>query len=207
MKLFWLSLLITISHGFGALDPARLELAVSAVYVSKNITCTSPIQLFTKDYVLFYDALGFPVVGVSDNNNKALNGVYPCVIVKMKETLKFTPKSGSANCVNFANYESDICVTGMQNRQLDGSVTNCSTSTTGEIVFLYMSTGAGNYFPSQPFRPPTASGDNTNGVKIDTPFYVSGPSTGRFVVDGRALITGVSGTCQLPLPRFSFVNE
>lgn len=190
---------------FAATDPSEVDVKVLAVYMSRDAYCGSPIEVFNTSEPGFVDFLGGPTVGQLDNSKNQHDGPFKCVIVKMSETIKFVPILGSGACIAGNRFETDICGAGVVTTGVDGSETTC-TSSTGDTVYLYLSTGstAASFTASaNPFSPPTEAVP-TNGLPLSTPVRISGSTNLRFTVNLFGKISVVNGVCQFTNPLFNF---
>jgi len=188
--------------------PTELKAKVSAMWMSRSPYCGSPILVFTKSNVLAYDVLGFPTLGVLDNQDRSYDGSYYCLIFKLSEQFSFRADIDSGACSWSSPHTTDVCTASYTNTELGGPTTNC-TSSADETVYLYLSTTSASNDPTvatQPFSPPTEL-DNSKGVKLNAPFVVRGNVSGRLVIDASNRINSTGANCVLSMPKFSFVNE
>lgn len=191
-----------------ALDPVELRAKVSAMYMSRSPYCTSPVLVFSKSSVLAYDVFGFPTLGVLDNQDRNYDGSYDCVIFKMSEQFFFRANILEGICSMNNTHSTDVCTATYTTTGIDGLTTNC-TSSSDETIYVYLSTASNSNNPdvaTQPFSPPTP-GDLTRGVKLNSPFVINGNVSGRLIIDASNRINNTGGSCNLSMPKFSFVNE
>ncbi len=89
----------------GGGDPASLKVKVYGVYASTSPQCTNPIQVFLKTTGDYVDLLQNPTLGGGD----LPDGTYECVIIKMSDVIKHTPKVTDSTCVAGTEYTGEVC--------------------------------------------------------------------------------------------------
>jgi hypothetical protein len=191
-----------------ALDPATLKLKVYAVYASTSAQCASPIQVFLNNTGSYVDILSGPTLGGGD----LADGTYNCVIIKMSDIIKHTPKtSDGISCASGTEYTSGVC----KSPQMVDSLTAVGDiacrgdgSTAGSVedtVFMYMTTATGASTGNKAFNRPVTPGDG-NGIKLGAPLVISSTSRAKFVVNGVGKVGSNGGDCGMNAPTFSFLN-
>ena len=195
-----------VTPAFAGGDPSSLKVKVYAVYASVSKLCTSPIQIFlnTGTYV---DFLSGPTLGGGD----LPDGTYNCVIIKMSDIIKHTPKtSDGVGCVAGTEYTAGVCRSPQVVTALDGSNITCrgDGSTTGSIddtVYMYLTTDTAASTGNNAFIHPVMAGDG-NGIKLAAPLVISSTTRAKFVVNANGKVAGGGGDCGVSAPTFTFVN-
>src|SRR4051812_21011166 len=88
-------------------DPSSLKVKVFAVFASTSAQCTSPTQVFLNNSGDFVDFLKGPTLGGGD----LPDGTYNCVIIKMSDIIKHTPKTTDSTCIADTEYTGGVCHT------------------------------------------------------------------------------------------------
>ncbi|MEA9357796.1 hypothetical protein SHI21_16310 [Bacteriovorax sp. PP10] len=204
------------------LSASALTFKVYKMAVSTSALCTDLITVVDNGNTpVAVNFLSNPDLG----NGVLANGTYNCIVIEFSDVLSFTPSttSTSGNCVASTPRNLDICRSdnGGSSKLIDGSTTSC-TGTNGanagvygtpgaDRVSIYLSTGVttgGN----DAFNPPLTLGVNTHGFNLASPLVITGTSSGKFTVNPTGKVCdsahstcgGVSGTCGMEPPVFSF---
>ncbi len=191
----------------GGGDPASLRVKVYGVYVSTSPQCTNPIKVFlnsTGDYV---DLLQNPDLGGGDTPD----GTYQCVIIKMSDVIKHTPKVTDSTCVAGMEYSGEVCRGGSDGdlaTNLDGSTINCTGDGTSagagdDTLFMFMTTDPSASTGNHAFELPLAAGDG-KGIKLGAPLVISSTTKAKFVVDATGGVVAGGGDCGINPPKFRF---
>ena len=130
------SVLICTS-AFATTGASSLKLQVYSVMLSTSAQCVSPVTVFSSNSPTEVDFLATPTLG----GGNPPDGTYNCVIIKMSDTIKFTPLANDgAFCAANTQYTTDVCQTGESTLAPDapGSPVAC-TSAQPDVVYLYLS--------------------------------------------------------------------
>jgi hypothetical protein len=161
-------------------DPASLKLKILGVYASTSPQCTNPINVFLKTTGEYVDLLQGPALGGGD----LPDGTYNCVIIKMSDVIKHTPKETDSSCV---------ACTG------DGT----STGVGEDTLFMFMTTDPSASTGNRAFELPLAPGDG-KGIKLGSPLVISSTTKAKFVVDATGGVVAGGGECGINPPKFRF---
>lgn len=185
-----------------AVDPAELKVKIYKFAVSESELCTNPITVFEDSNPEYQDFYSNPTIG--DGNFD--DGTYPCVILEMSDTLKFTPAETEGACVEGEEYEINVC-RDSESKLIDGTEVNCTNSE--QKVALYLSTASTETNGTEghnAFMPPTVDGDSAHGLNLADALVKSGSITGVFVVNGDGKVEENDG-CDHQPPVFTFTTE
>ncbi len=217
MKYLWLALIayvFTATTGNAAnsgLDPTKLEVKVYGVYISKNEDCSSPVETLSNAAPDYQDLLSAPTLVDKDNGDGSLNGTYKCVIIKMSDQIRVTPKTSTDGgmCVAGTAFVTGVCgVHGsgpgstQQKQDLEGTITDCTNNE--DIVFIYISRGTatgseGDYT----FLTPTTT-ETDRGVNLGADLVISGSQSSEFVINASGQVGESEGACGMERPTFTF---
>lgn len=194
-----------------ALDASSLKLQVYSVMLSTSPLCSNPYTVFSSTTPTEVDFLATPTLG----SGNPPDGRYECVIIKMSDIIKFTPKSSEGLCLAGTEYKSDVCRSdngGMtQAPDAVGAPTACSGTDAGPVadpVYLYLTTntsagvkgGNGNTF-MQP-----ADVASANGLNLTAPLLIGGTSRSKFVVNATGKVGSDGVSCGMDPPVFGFAK-
>ena len=188
-------------------DPASLKMKIYGVYASTSPQCTNPINVFLKTTGEYVDLLKGPALGGGD----LPDGTYNCVIIKMSDVIKHTPKVTDAACVAGTEYSGEVCRAGGDGGQatgLDGAPIACtgdgsSTGVGDDTLFMFMTTDPGASNGNRAFELPLAAGDG-KGIKLGAPLVISSTTKAKFVVDASGGVVSGGGECGINPPKFRF---
>jgi hypothetical protein len=186
-------------------DPASLKLKIFGVYASTSPQCTNPVNVFLKSAPEYVDLLQGPDLGGGD----LADGTYNCVIIKMSDVIKHTPKETDSSCVAGTEYSGEVCRAGGDEATgLDGSPIACtgdgSSAGVGEdTVFMFMTTDPGASAGNRAFELPLAPGDG-KGIRLGSPLVISSTTKAKFVVDASGGVVAGGGECGINPPTFRF---
>ena len=188
-------------------DPSSLKVKVFGVYASTSPLCTNPIQVFLKTTGEYVDLLKGPALGGGD----LPDGTYECVIIKMSDVIKHTPKDTNAACVAGTEYSGEVCRAGGGGglaTNLDGTPITCTGDGTSagvgeDTVFMFMTTDPGASTGGRAFELPLAAGDG-KGIKLGAPLVISSVTKAKFVVDATGGVVSGGGECGIEAPKFRF---
>jgi hypothetical protein len=200
MKLWGLCVLLLGSSTFAATDASSLKLQVYSVALSTSPMCTSPTTVFSNTTATELDFLATPTLG----GGNPVNGTYPCVIIKMLDGIKFTPKTTDGNCTQGQEYSDSVCQASELTNVPDSSILTRCTPSNDDMVYLYITTDKTVSGGGHAFEQPKSSSPHTNGVVLNTPLVISGTSRAKFVVDTRGQVVSANGTCGMNAPTFDF---
>jgi hypothetical protein len=194
-----------------ALDAASLKLQVYAVMLSTSPLCTSPVTVFSSASPTEVDFLATPTLG----SGNPPDAKYECVIIKMSDLIKFTPKTSGGLCSSSFEYTADVCRAdnGGTTQAPDGPTAVCHGTDPApgvvavpiaDPVYLYLTTnqfagGGGNTF----MQPTDAS--STNGLKLGAALVVAGTAKSKFVVNATNAVGSDAFGCGMMPPTFSFL--
>jgi hypothetical protein len=182
-------------------DASSLKLQVYSVMLSTSPQCTSPVTVFSNTTPTEVDFLVAPTLG----SGNPPDGTYPCIIIKMSDTIKFTPTTNDGSCTGNQQYTTDVCQTGESTRAPDavGSANACSTGAP-DLVYLYLTTGRIGSGGGNAFLQPLAPNNTTYGVNLTSPLVVSGTATAKIVVTAKNAVDGSGPSCGMNAPVFGF---
>jgi hypothetical protein len=188
-------------------DPASLKLKILGVYASTSPQCTNPINVFLKTTGEYVDLLQGPALGGGD----LPDGTYNCVIIKMSDVIKHTPKETDSSCVAGTEYSGEVCRAGGDGgaaTALDGSPIACtgdgtSTGVGEDTLFMFMTTDPSASTGNRAFELPVAPGDG-KGIKLGSPLVISSTTKAKFVVDATGGVVAGGGECGINPPKFRF---
>lgn len=175
--------------------------------MSTSPYCTSPVTIFGGADSYYLDFLGKPSLGSLDNTDDTYNDTYHCIIIKMSETIKFSPKTTAGYCTQGTEYTQKLCGSSLSTTDPETGVSSaCSGSdASDDTIFMYLSTastGSDITVSTNPFSPPT-SAILTRGLTLSTPWNVVGDYTADFVVNAFNRIESSNFTCVINTPTFS----
>lgn len=188
-------------------DPASLKLKVFGVYASTSAQCTNPIKVFLRTTADYVDMLQNPTLGGGD----LPDGTYNCVIIKMSDVIKHTPKETDESCIAGTEYSGEVCRAGGEGglaTALDGSPITCTGDGTSagvgdDTLFMFMTTDPSASTGGRAFELPLTPGDG-KGIKLGSPLVISSTSRAKFVVDASGGVVSGGGECGINAPKFSF---
>jgi hypothetical protein len=188
-------------------DPASLKVKIFGVYASTSPQCTNPINVFLKSTAEYVDLLQGPALGGGD----LADGTYNCVIIKMSDVIKHTPKETDSSCVAGTEYSGEVCRAGGDGglaTGLDGSPIACTGDGSGtgvgdDTLFMFMTTDPGASSGNRAFELPLAPGDG-KGIKLGSPLVISSTTKAKFVVDATGGVVAGGGECGINPPKFRF---
>jgi hypothetical protein len=196
------------TSAFAAGDPSSLKVKVYAVYASTSALCTSPTQVFLNNTGEYVDFLSGPTLGGGD----LPDGTYNCIIIKMSDIIKHTPKvSDGTSCVAATEYTGGVCKSPTTVDSLTGTADIACLGNGGNAgavdttVFMYLTTGSTATGGNNAFKRPVTAGD-TNGIKLGAPLTISSTTRAKFVVNGAGQVQSGNGECGINAPTFTFVN-
>jgi hypothetical protein len=214
MKKLILSLIVVLvsSHAFAASNPATVFISLYAIAVSQSTDCSNPIVVVDYgDTPKEFNFASSPRLG----GGFVPDGTYPCVMLKMKDVIRFRPATTDQACIAGTEYPIDVCRSGTHTPLAVSTATfgsgTCSGTNDAPVddkVTLFISTistytgqGGGSCF-TRPTDSPSTQGFTLNG-----PFVVSGSKSGTFVVNFNGKVDGSQNgatTCDLLPPVFGF---
>lgn len=199
------------------LNASSLKLKVYKMAVSTSANCTSPVTVINNGTSpVEVDVKGAnPIFG----SGKVPNGTYPCVMMEISDTIKYTGEaSASGNCSPAIETSRDLCRldNAGSTKLLDGSLFNCTNSE--DHVVIYLSTNTLINASGNGFVPP-AGAASQDGVHLGTALTVSGTAVGKLVVNTDTYLCdnqndtgadcdgpGADNTCRLTGADFSFTK-
>jgi hypothetical protein len=193
----------------GGHDPASLKVKIYGVYASTSPQCTNPIKVFLRSSGDYVDLLKGPTLGGGD----LADGTYHCVIIKMSDVIKHSPKVADGACVVGTEYSGEVCRAGGDGglaTGLDGAPIACTGDGTSggvgdDTVFMFMTTDPGASTGNRAFELPLAAGDG-KGIKLGAPLVISSTTKAKFVVDASGGVVSDGAECGINPPRFRFEN-
>ncbi len=207
-----LALTLLASNAFadqkaGGGDPASLKMKIYGVWASTSPQCTNPINVFLKDTPDYVDILTGPALGGGDLSD----GTYECVIIKMSDVIKHTPKTTDTSCIAGTEYSGEVCRAGGDGglaTDLDGNAITCTGDGTSagvgdDTLFMFMTTDASASTGNRAFEHPLAAGDG-KGIKLGAPLVISSTTKAKFVVDATGGVVAGGGECGINPPKFRF---
>jgi len=208
MKSFQLALAAAalFSTNAGALDASSLKLQVYSVMLSTSPLCTSPVTVFSSASATEVDFLATPTLG----SGNPPDATYHCVIIKMSDLIKFTPKTSAGLCVAGTQYVADVCRSdnGGTTQAPDpvGAPTACTgtdAAPVSDAVYLYLTTNASAGTGGNTFMPPTDA-SSTNGLNLTAPLVIAGTAKSKFIVNATGKVGDDGVSCGMNPPVFGF---
>lgn len=201
MTFFFSQILSAADFG---INPEFLKIKVFKFAVSTSPYCTDLITVFEKPDPVYEDVLTNPHFG----SGTLANGVYPCVVIEMSDTVKFASEenSTSGNCIASNEETLEVCTSEFPNtiRLIDGTTGSCFDGE--QKIAIYLTTikegDAGG-----PFLPPV-EGNHGRGLLLGAPLVVADGVIAKFIVNGMGKIWDDSFTprCEMNAPNFSFTH-
>lgn len=212
--------LFMLSVAHAATSPTVATVKLYKAWMSPNGDCSSPVS--------FFDGGATPtavdmVTGPTLGTGSLAAGTYRCVIFQMSDQVSFTPAANDGTaCVAGTSYTIDVCSShdgGMttpstKNPETGATVSCTAADGTDDTVWVYISTystATTGSAQSNPFTPPTQSGDADHGFSLASgAITISSNITGTFVFGvNNTLATlpyGPNGTdvCSMEPPSFGF---
>lgn len=195
-------------------NASSLKLKVFTVAISESTACDDPIVIFDSPSAQEVDFLNNPNLG----NGEAPDGTYNCVIIRMSDTIKFTPETTEGSCTAGVENDLDICIAnGTTTTEFDpvsaefGSNVSCTgagnLAVGSDTVTVFMTTNSPAGGSTTDFTKPTSESDTTNGINLASPLIVGGVSNTKFVANANGKVDGSAGQCAMNPPDFSFAAE
>ncbi len=190
-----------------ALDASSLKLQVYSVMLSTSALCTSPVTVFSSATPTEVDFLNAPTLG----SGNPPDGTYNCVVIKMSDLIKFTPKTSAGLCSATTQYTADVCRTDNSGTTQAPDAVGAPTACTGtdaapvsDPVYLYLTTNAsaGTGGGSTFMQPASAS--STNGLHLTAPLVIAGTATSKFIVNATGKVGDDGVSCGMNPPVFGF---
>lgn len=198
--------LMIMSQAWSATSTSELLIKVYQVAVSASTDCSNPLVIFSSSAGTEVNFLSNPILG----GGNIPDGTYPCVMINMSDVIKYRPTANDGTrCVAGTQYFSDVCRSdSSESTDLFNGSTTTTVACTGtnpptadsvgpNQVTLYMFTTSPN--TGSCFRTGAA-----NGATLQSPFVVSGSSSGTFVVDVTNKVMDNGSYCEMDQPTFSF---
>jgi hypothetical protein len=197
-------------------NPTTATLKIYGVAISANEDCSNATVVGYNSSGTDYDFKQTPAIFTGT----MAAGTYKCVILYMSSVINFKPLANDGSkCVAGTAYNVNVCnlsngctyTTASPNSSnvlvygsgLTTPVGANSTSTTGDKVLLFLSTGSTGTGDNA-FKQPLAA-TPTYGIKLTNAFTVSDTgSQGTFVVNFDGKVDGTGSNCDLGPPAFSF---
>ena len=208
MKPFKLALVAAglLSTGAMALDASSLKLQVYSVMLSTSPQCTSPVTVFSSATPTEVDFLATPTLG----SGNPPDATYRCVIIRMSDLIKFTPRTSAGLCVAGTQYVADVCRTDnggtTQAPDAIGAPTACmgtDAAPVSDAVYLYLTTNASAGTGGSTFMPPTDA-SSTNGLNLTAPLVIAGTAKSKFIVNATGKVGDDGVSCGMNPPVFGF---
>jgi len=208
MKSFQLALAAAalFSTNAGALDASSLKLQVYSVMLSTSPLCTSPVTVFSSASATEVDFLATPTLG----SGNPPDATYRCVIIRMSDLIKFTPRTSAGLCVAGTQYVADVCRTDnggtTQAPDAIGAPTACmgtDAAPVSDAVYLYLTTNASAGTGGSTFMPPTDA-SSTNGLNLTAPLVIAGTAKSKFIVNATGKVGDDGVSCGMNPPVFGF---
>lgn len=185
------------------------KLSIFGIWLSTNADCSSPVEVINSATSTEYNMHANPTFG-----SKAIAaGTYKCMIIKMLDTVKFTPSATDApSCTIGTEYTIDTCIpantVNTSRNALTGATITCTNSP--DTVYIYISKNAhcadslsaGCNYPNA-FLPPTQVADALNGIKLTSDMVLTADATGTFVFNADGKVDGSGGACNIEPPVIS----
>ena len=189
-----------------ALDASSVKLSVYSVMLSTSPLCSSPVTVFSNPTPVDVDFLSGPTLG---KGNPA-DGTYNCVIIKMKDLIRFKPSGSAGSCVAGNEYTIDVCRSENSGTSGAPDSTGAPTACTGtdsapaaDTVYLYLTTNSSAGSVGNTFSQPTSTASG-NGLNLTAPLVISGNAKSKFVVNATGKVDGAHGPCGMEPPIFGF---
>jgi hypothetical protein len=190
-----------------ALDASSLKLQVYSVMLSTSPLCTSPITVFSSATPTEVDFLNAPTLG----SGNPPDGTYHCVVIKMSDLIKFTPKTSAGLCSATTQYTADVCRSDnsgtTQAPDAVGAPTVCTGTDAAPVanpVYLYLTTNASaGTGGGSTFMQPTST-SSTDGLNLTAPLIIAGTATSKFIVNATGKVGDDGVSCGMNPPVFGF---
>jgi len=189
-----------------ALDASSLKLQVYSVMLSTSPLCTSPVTVFSSATATEVDFLATPTLG----SGNPPDATYRCVIIRMSDLIKFTPRTSAGLCVAGTQYVADVCRTDnggtTQAPDAIGAPTACmgtDAAPVSDAVYLYLTTNASAVTGGSTFMPPTDA-SSTNGLNLTAPLVIAGTAKSKFIVNATGKVGDDGVSCGMNPPVFGF---
>ena len=189
-----------------ALDASSLKLQVYSVMLSTSPLCTSPVTVFSSASATEVDFLATPTLG----SGNPPDATYRCVIIRMSDLIKFTPRTSAGLCVAGTQYVADVCRTDnggtTQAPDAIGAPTACmgtDAAPVSDAVYLYLTTNASAGTGGSTFMPPTDA-SSTNGLNLTAPLVIAGTAKSKFIVNATGKVGDDGVSCGMNPPVFGF---
>jgi len=195
-----------LSTNAWALDASSLKLQVYSVMLSTSPLCTSPVTVFSSATPTEVDFLATPTLG----SGNPPDATYRCVIIRMSDLIKFTPRTSAGLCVAGTQYVADVCRTDnggtTQAPDAIGAPTACmgtDAAPVSDAVYLYLTTNASAGTGGNTFMPPTDA-SSTNGLNLTAPLVIAGTAKSKFIVNATGKVGDDGVSCGMNPPVFGF---
>ncbi len=195
-----------LSTNAWALDASSLKLQVYSVMLSTSPQCTSPVTVFSSATPTEVDFLATPTLG----SGNPPDATYRCVIIRMSDLIKFTPRTSAGLCVAGTQYVADVCRTDnggtTQAPDAIGAPTACmgtDAAPVSDAVYLYLTTNASAGTGGSTFMPPTDA-SSTNGLNLTAPLVIAGTAKSKFIVNATGKVGDDGVSCGMNPPVFGF---
>ncbi len=189
-----------------ALDASSVKLSVYAVMLSTSPLCSSPVTVFSNPTPVDVDFLSGPTLG----KGSPADGSYNCVIIKMKDLIRFKPSCSAGSCLADTEYTIDVCRSDNSGStaapDASGAPIACTgtdTAPAADTVYLYLTTNSSAGSGGQTFSQPTSTVSG-NGLNLTAPLVISGNAKSKFVVNASGKVDGSHGPCGMNPPVFGF---
>ena len=193
-----------------ALDASSLKLQVYSVMLSTSPLCTSPVTVFSSATPTEVDFLAAPTLG----SGNPPDATYNCVVIKMSDLIKFTPKTSAGLCSATTEYTADVCRADNNGRTQapDAGATFCRGSDplpgipaapVADPVYLYLTTNPLAGPGGETFMQPTDAA-SSNGLHLTAPLIIAGAAKSKFVVNARNAVVFDANGCGMNPPSFGF---
>jgi len=208
MKSFKLALAAAALFSANAwpLDASSLKLQVYSVMLSTSPLCTSPVTVFSSATATEVDFLATPTLG----SGNPPDATYHCVIIRMSDLIKFTPKTSAGLCLAGTQYVADVCRTDNGGTTQAPDAVGAPTACTGtdaapvsDAVYLYLTTNASAGTGGNTFMPPTDA-SSTNGLNLTAPLVIAGTAKSKFIVNATGKVGDDGVSCGMNPPLFGF---
>lgn len=196
-----LAALLPCTHALALTNASSLKLQVYSVMLSTSAQCTSPITVFNSATPVERDFLATPTLGSGNPPDASYN----CVIIKMSDTIKFTPAANDGSCQLATEYSTDVCQSGESSQAPDaGGAPSACSSATNDVVYLYLTTARVGSGGGNAFMQPPSPGSSSYGVTLTAPLVIAGTATSKFVVNTAGKVDGSAPSCGMNAPVFGF---
>ena len=189
-----------------ALDASSLKLQVYSVMLSTSPQCTSPVTVFSSATPTEVDFLATPTLG----SGNPPDGTYQCVIIKMSDLIKFTPKTSAGLCTAGTQYTADVCRSDnggvTQAPDAVGTPSTCTGTDAAPVsnpVYLYLTTNASAGMGGTTFMQPTGP-SSTDGLNLTAPLVIAGSAKSKFIVNATGKVGDDGISCGMNPPVFGF---